>query len=140
MSTGFAVVMGASGCSKNVDAAAAAETVAAVDVPASYDTPAEKNASRADREEPKRTERHADIASEQVESRLAPTDAWMFRGSVDESAAPVSTQGSITPQPQPQPKPTIQPQPPKPPSTAPVVVNQPQRPPGWQIRAACGRG
>jgi hypothetical protein len=139
---GFAVVIGASGCSKKVDAAAAAETVAAVDAPAA-DNATEK-AWRADRDALSKTDLRSEIRSEPIEPRPAPTNAWMFRGGQDESvnATPVSTQASITPQPQPQPRPqpTIAPQPPKPPSTQPVVVAPPPRPPGWQIRAACGRG
>jgi hypothetical protein len=135
VSAGFAVAVGATGCSKGVEEAKPAETVAAVDAP-----PAEKSEKNSLREPDIRPT----VDAPEV-SRGTPANAWMFRSDHTESAtlAPASTQASITPQP-------IQTSPPPiltqtaPPVVPPVqTVRQNPRPPGWQnnsIRAACGRG
>lgn len=148
--TGLLIALGASGCSKGVEQPTAAETALAADIPA--DTSASDKAASLSVERERDSLSRTDLRTpEPREERgsSSPQNAWMFRGSGDESqpisnATPVSTQGtqaSILP-PQPTQPPTVV-QPPKPQPPKPVVATQPpqpQRPPGWQIRAACGRG
>lgn len=141
--TGLLIALGATGCSKGVEQPTAAETALAADVPADTsvsDKPASVPLER-DRDSLSRTDLRTPERDDR--SSVAPQNAWMFRGTGGESqpisnATPVTTQGtqaSILP-----PQPTVV-QPPKPPPPKPVVATQPpQRPPGWSIRAACGRG
>jgi hypothetical protein len=152
VSTGIVIAMGATGCSKNVEQVTAAETSLASDVPADSTAKEwrdERPSKPTDRDSLSKTDlRSPDLRSDlrdgPLESRPAPNNAWMFRGgereeSVATNVTPVSTiaspgQAGIVPPPQ---QPTITP-PVKPPPVQTVVA--PPRPPGWQIRAACGRG
>lgn len=153
VSTGIVIALGATGCSKKVEQVTAAETAVATDV---SDVPADSTDSNGwrDGRSSQPTERDAlsktdlrapdlrgDLRDGPLESRSAPNNAWMFRGgereeSVAVNVTPVSTQGSIVPPPQQTFVPPVKP----PPVQTVVAPPQPPRPPGWQIRAACGRG
>lgn len=131
---GCVVVMGATGCSKNVETTAAAESARTADLPADV-TPTEtpKAALPAvERDNLAQTDLRTPIRETE---RSAGANAWMFRGgeSVEE---PNARPASITPPP----PPPVVTQPPKPQPPKPVVTTQPDRPTPWSVRAACGRG
>lgn len=146
MSTGIMIALGATGCSKKVEQVTAADTALASDVPADSTSSKDWRDERSSKTEVSKTDLRApdlrsDLRDDPLESRPAPNNAWMFRGgerdqSVAVNATPVSTQGSIVPPPQPTFVPPVKP----PPVQTVAVPPQPPRPPGWQVRAACGRG